>query len=75
MQMTQSACRMNVDSGGGGRGLAGWGGWGCEALFDRDSERNQATNSTVITGTAPVGERGHAGNWVLCLRAHYSGFV
>lgn len=71
MQMTQSACRMNVDSGG-----VGWrGGGGCEALFDRDSERNQATNSTVITGTAPVGERGHAGNWVLCLRAHYSGFV
>lgn len=66
MQMSQSVCRMNV----GCRVRAGL--WG---RFDCDSERNQATNSTVITGTAPVGERGHAGNRVLCLQAHYSGFV
>lgn len=51
MQMTQSACRMSVDSGRGGWawGVAVGGG----GLFDRDSERNQATNSSVITGTAP----------------------
>lgn len=32
-----------------GPGAGGDGG----GLFDRDSERNQATNSSVITGTAP----------------------